>query len=77
MEMYRSLSLVSVVFDQEDEDDGSNTEDEAGEADHDGRDDLLDPEAGGHVISTRSTRYTCHVGAIQLLQLVDCTVITS
>ena len=47
MEMYRSLSLVSVVFDQEDENEGSDAEDEAGEGDHDGRDDLLDPDQGG------------------------------
>ena len=47
VEMYRSLSLVSVVFDQEDENEGRDAEDEAGEGDHDGRDDLLDPDQGG------------------------------
>ena len=47
VEMYWSLSFVSVVFDQEDENEGSDAEDEAGEGDHDGRDDLLDPDQGG------------------------------
>ena len=45
--MYWSLSFVSVVFDQEDENECSDAEDEAGEGDHDGRDDLLDPDQGG------------------------------
>ena len=75
----RRICFISVVFDQEDEDDGSNSEDEAGEADHDGRDDLLDPEAGRHVISALCPRDTCqgHVGAVHLLESVDCTYVTS
>ena len=44
--MYWSLSFVSVVFDQEDEDEGHDAEDEAGEGDHERGDDLLEPDEG-------------------------------
>lgn len=45
--MYWSLRLVSVVLHQEDQDEGRDPEDEAGEGDHDRGDDLLDPDDGG------------------------------
>ena len=41
------LSVLSVVLHQEDQDQGRDAEDEAREGDHDGRDDLLDPDDGG------------------------------
>ena len=50
VEMWRRLRLVSVlavVFHKEDQDQGRDAEDQAGEGDHDGRDDLLDPDDGG------------------------------
>ena len=48
--MRRRLCLVpvlSVVLHQQHQDEGRDAEDEAGEGDHDGRDDLLDPDDGG------------------------------
>ena len=50
VEMWWSLCFVSVlpvVFHQKDQDEGRDAEDQAGEGDHDGRDDLLDPDDGG------------------------------
>ena len=50
VDMRRRLSLVSVlsvVLHQQDQDEGRDTEDQAGEGDHDGRDDLLDPDEWG------------------------------
>ena len=41
------MSVLSVVLHQQDQDQGRDAEDEAGEGDHDGRDDLLDPDDGG------------------------------
>ena len=41
------MSVLAVVFHQEDQDQGRDPQDEAGEGDHDGRDDLLDPDDGG------------------------------
>ena len=41
------LSVLSVVLHQQDQDHRRDAEDEAGEGDHDGRDDLLDPDDGG------------------------------
>ena len=41
------VGLVPVVAHQQHEDEGRDAEDEAGEGDHDGRDDLLDPDDGG------------------------------
>ena len=48
--MRRRLCLVPVlhvVLHQQHQDEGRDAEDEAGEGDHDGRDDLLDPDDGG------------------------------
>ena len=41
--MYWSLSFISVMLDQQDEDEGGDAEDKAREGDHDGCDDLLYP----------------------------------
>ena len=41
------LSVLSVVLHQQDQDHRRDAEDEAGEGDHDGRDDLLDPDEWG------------------------------
>ena len=50
VEMWRRFCLVSVlsvVLHQQDQDEGRDAEDQAGEGDHDGRDDLLDPDEWG------------------------------
>ena len=56
------------MLDEEDEDDGGDAEDEAGEADHHGGDDVMEPHGRGHQPRLLAGA-PGHVG-VQLLQPV-------